>query len=116
MSRVRSRPIFGIGVTQTRKVILPSLKKYLSCRTNESSETSCIPSLPPEIVAPWGKGAPRAVGDITSGFENMESKETMETPLALDRVGELQISSPTQGAEPVGDVMRRDIPMSRRTR
>ena len=119
MSWVCSRPIFGSGVTQTKKVILPSLKKYLSCRTNESSVASCIPagvSLPPEIVARWGKGAPRAVGDITSGFENMESKETMETPLALDRVGELQISSLTQGVKPVGDVMRRDILMSGRTR
>jgi hypothetical protein len=95
---------------RTRYVTFPSLKKYASCRTNESSSVACPPLGVLEVsssenlrrsvcTAPNSAlGSPRdssseAIGDICELLEyvseNVESNETMDA--VLDRTGDMQI-------------------------
>ena len=86
------------GRPRTRNVTFPSLKKYVSCRTNESSSVACLPLgvLPssdnPERLlyrAPnLSPGSPKTsevVGDMSEslgiGSENVESNEMVEAAL-----------------------------------
>jgi hypothetical protein len=94
------------GRPRTRNVTFPSLKKYLSCRTNESSGVVWLPlgGLPPRNLGRFAclvasnlalgrQGASEAAGDIfqqLSVSENVESNETIEA--ALDRMGDMQSS------------------------
>ena len=87
---------------RTRNVTFPSLKKYASCRTNESSGIARPPldvfpsSENPErlmCLAPNSAlGSLGASEEVGPGYisENEESNETMEA--ALDRTGDMQIS------------------------
>jgi len=92
---------------RTRNVTFPSLKKYASCRMNESSGVACTPlgafpssgnpgrlvCLAPNSVLGSPGASSEAVGDIWQlGYvpENVESNETMEA--ALEKTGDMQIS------------------------
>jgi hypothetical protein len=91
-------------MSRTKNVIFPSLKKYMSCRTNESPADGL--ALPGQFVtfAPSSAGCTPTASVVTMS-EMIELIETTEPPLALrvDTAGE------TWGSLVFQDTIRGDM-------
>jgi hypothetical protein len=90
---------------RTKNVMFPSLKKYVSCFTNDSAVDGLAP-LPGQFVSlgPLASSAGfTPVGSVVIMSEMIELIETTEPPLALDTAGE------TRGSLFIQDTIRRDM-------
>ena len=85
-------------------MIFPSLKKYLLCRTNESSAVELAVQV--EFVSLVAPRSTRASVAIMCVSETMEFMERTETLLALDTVDR---DGETQGSFILQDTMRSDM-------
>jgi hypothetical protein len=99
------------SVSRTKNVIFPSLKKYMLCRTNESSAVGLALNVEfVSLVAPRSTRAPAASVVIMCVSEPIEFMDRTERPLALDTVdrdGETRgslILQDTMGCDMGGDV------------
>ncbi len=97
-----SEPCAQYRALRTKNVRFPSLKKYTSCCTNDSSVVGF--ALPCQFVslAPSSAGCTPAAPAVFMS-EAIELMETTETPLALDTAGETRDSLTFQ------DTIRRDM-------
>ena len=105
---------------RTRNMTFPSLKKYLSCRTNELSGVMCLPlgvlssSTRLACLASNSVLGRQTALEVVGNFfqplsvsDNVESNETIEA--ALDRTGDVQSSLSLQVQEMTRWAIKRKI-------